>query len=104
MGFPIYTCSADYPDRIPHLLQGIGAKVEPTPTQTPDSFGFRITRGLGAVRIVGGAEGDGIMFYVVWGRNLNPFTWWSSSHLSNEVEAKLRAAGAQPAWRERKSD
>ena len=104
MGYPIYRCNADFPDRIPQLLQGIGATVERMPSKTFRSFAWRLTRGLGAVQI-GGREEDGEMaFHVIWGRNLNPFTWWSSGRLSREVEERLKRAGARPAWIEEKKD
>lgn len=102
MAFPIYRCNADFPDRIPQLLQGIGAQVERLPSKTAESFAFRLTRGLGAVQIGGGEEDGEVVFHVIWGRNLNPFTWWSSSRLSRKVEEKLKGAGAQPVWTKEK--
>jgi len=87
---------------MPELLGNLGAHVQriAKDTSTNKAFAFRLTRGLGAVEISGGEENGEMSFFVVWGRNFNPFTWWSSSRLSRDVEDKLVKAGARPLWLE----
>ena len=106
MGFQVYGCKNDFPDQMPELLDGLGASVARVAMETSrhKAFAFRLTRGLGTVKISGGEEDGEMTFFVVWGRNFNPFTWWSSSRLSRDVEEKLVKAGARPLWLEEQKE
>ena len=98
MGFPAYKCDTEFPDCIPEVLSATGARIEPESRASKALFAYRVTRGLGAVSIVGVEEHGEIVFAVPWGRNLNPLTWWWSNRLSREVQEKLVRAGAKPVW------
>ena len=100
MAYPVFRCDDDFPKRIPELLKGVGAKIEAISDETekfscPNGFAYRLTRGLAAVQIFGGTEEGEMNFCIVWGRNLNPFTWWASNRLSHEVQKELSKAGAK---------
>jgi hypothetical protein len=106
MGYPMYRCGSDLPGRMPAILQDIGAVIEQIEEMEPVSgvdnpFEVRLTRGLGVVRVFGGEECGEMTFAIIWGRNFNPFTWWSSSRLSRDVEGELVKAGAQQLWPEK---
>jgi hypothetical protein len=101
MGFPLYECDAEFPERILSVLREKGFSPETLPLKSeqesefPKSFSFRIKRGLSGIRVSGSEENGQMGFFVVFDNSANPLSWRPSAKLAREIESIMLQNGAR---------
>ena len=101
MGFPIYKCGSEFPNRIQDVLRDRGFEVEALPeiaehmNRIHGGFSFRVRRGNSGIRVAGAEDKGAMYFHVVFDNSLNPNSWRSSARLSDEVHKILVEHGAE---------
>jgi hypothetical protein len=101
MGFPIYKCGNEFPNRIQDVLRDRGFEVEALPeiaehmNRIHGGFSFRVRRGNAGIRVAGAEEKGAMHFHVVFDNSLDPISWRPSEILADEVQAILVEHGAE---------
>jgi len=97
MGYPLYTCSGDFPERIPFILAELSPPAMSNFGENDDDelegyFCLRVRRGRGKITIFGDRE-KGEMNVAIVLSPLNPLRWRANSKLFKEAKSALLAAG-----------